>query len=59
MGGESNLSERRATDADEKVLGDAEMGAGNDLVMEGLVEVVSDELLGINAEQNRKNERKW
>ena len=49
-GGQGNLSEQRWGGDDEKVLGDAELG-GDDVIMGGLVGVVSDDLLGIHEEQ--------
>ena len=40
-------------DTDEKVLENAEMGGRNDVIMWDLVEVVSDDLPGINEEQDK------
>ena len=43
-------------DADEKVLGNAEVGGGNDVSMGDLVEVVADDLLGINEAHGKEEQ---
>ena len=55
-GDQGNLAEQRGTEADEKVLGGAEMGGGNDVLMGDVVEVVADDLLGLNEEQGKEGQ---
>ena len=52
-GGRRNLSGHRGTDADEKGLGNVDLGRCHDVVMGDLIEVVADDLRGFIEEQEQ------
>ena len=50
--GQSNLSGQR--DTSERFSGNGELGGGNDIIIDDLVDVVSDDLLEIGGESEKK-----